>query len=62
LTLFVVGISTLVLILLIFNFYSWPFYRSFICFQFHSSISIYHIFFCFHFDFHSFDYFIWALF
>jgi hypothetical protein len=49
LTLFVVGISTLVLILLIFNFYSWPFYRSFICFQFHSSISIYHIFFLFSF-------------
>jgi hypothetical protein len=43
LTFFVVSISTLVIILLIFNFWFWPLCRSFICFQFHPSIPIYHI-------------------
>jgi hypothetical protein len=43
LTLFVVGILTSALIILISNFCSWFFYRSFICFQFHHSISIYKI-------------------
>jgi hypothetical protein len=40
-TLLVVDISTSVLILFIFNFWSWPFCRSFICFQFQSLILIY---------------------
>jgi hypothetical protein len=43
LTFLVVSISTLAIILLIFNFWFWPFCRSFICFQFHPSIPIYHI-------------------
>jgi len=43
LSLLVIGISTSVLILLIFYFWSWPFYKSFICFQLHSSIPIYEI-------------------
>jgi len=40
LTLFVVGILTSVLVLLIFIFCSWLFYKSFIYFQFHPSVSI----------------------
>ena len=40
LILFVVGILTLIFILLISNFFSWLFFRSFICFQFHLSIPI----------------------
>jgi hypothetical protein len=43
LTLFVVGISTLVLIFLFSKFCSWLFCISFICFQFHHSILICHI-------------------
>jgi hypothetical protein len=43
LALLVVGISTSILIFLISNFLSWSFSRSFICFQFHHSISIYQI-------------------
>jgi hypothetical protein len=42
-TLFIIGISTLVLIFFIFYFYSWLFCRSFICFQFHLSIIFYQI-------------------
>ena len=41
LTLFVIDISISVLILLIYIFCFWPFCKSFICFQFHPSISIY---------------------
>ena len=44
---FFVDVSTSVLILLIFNFCSCPFPRNLICFQFHSSILIYHILFFF---------------
>jgi hypothetical protein len=40
LILFVVDILTLIFILLISNFFSWLFFRSFICFQFHLSIPI----------------------
>jgi hypothetical protein len=43
LILYIVGISISVLILLIFNFCSWHFCRSFIYFQLHPSISICHI-------------------
>jgi hypothetical protein len=43
LTLFIVGILILVLIYFISNFCSWPFCRSFICFKFRHSISIYQI-------------------
>jgi hypothetical protein len=43
LILLVVDISTFVLILMISNFWSRPFYTSFICFKFHPSISIYQI-------------------
>jgi hypothetical protein len=42
-TLFIIGASTSILILLIFNFWSWLFYKSFICFQYNSSILIYQI-------------------
>jgi hypothetical protein len=35
----------LILIVLIFNFFSWPFYKSFICFQFHLLIQVYGILF-----------------
>jgi hypothetical protein len=38
-----VDISTSVFIFFIFNFQSWPFYWSFICFQFYPSILIYQI-------------------
>jgi len=46
LTLFVVGVLTSILILLIFIFWSWSFCKSFICFQFYHSIQVhkYHIF------------------
>ena len=43
LILYIVGVSISVLILLIFNFCSWHFCRSFIYFQLHPSISICHI-------------------
>jgi hypothetical protein len=43
LTFLVVSISTLAIILLIFNFWFWLLCRSFIYFQFHPSIPIYHI-------------------
>ena len=42
---FVFNILISVFILFIFNFYSWPFYKTFICFQFHHSIPICHILF-----------------
>jgi hypothetical protein len=55
LTLFVVYISTSVLLLLISNFCSWSFYISFICFQFPHSISIYK-YYIFQFDHYCFDF------
>jgi hypothetical protein len=42
---FVFNILISVFIFLIFNFYFWPFYKTFICFQFHHSILICHILF-----------------
>jgi len=45
LTIFIVDISTSILILLISSFVSWLFCRNSICFQFHPSISICHIIF-----------------
>jgi hypothetical protein len=43
--LLVLDISTLILILLIFNFCSWLFYKKIICFQFHPSMSICYVLF-----------------
>jgi hypothetical protein len=43
LALFVFGILIPVIFLLIFYFCPWPFYKSFICFQFNPSITIFHI-------------------
>jgi len=44
-TLLFIEISTLILIILIFNFYSWPFSKILICFQFYLSIPWFVIFF-----------------
>jgi hypothetical protein len=57
LILFVVGISTSILILFIFNFYSWSFYRNFICFQFRLSIPSHILLFFFQVGPYSFDFF-----
>lgn len=49
LVLFFYDISTLILILLIWKFSSWPSCKSFICFQFHHSIPLWYIYFFFNF-------------
>ena len=56
LTLFVFDILILVLIVLISNGYFWPFYKSFVCFQFSHSILIWHIYIFFQFDPYSFNF------